>query len=88
MRNMFSGFFFILAAILSSVRWNPINGKLPGLMMLLVAGKMAYTCYQYDNETFVLRGWYVYVGLMVTAALHIMFNANPLIKPKEDKKKK
>jgi hypothetical protein len=69
--------------MLFTVRWNTINGKLSGLACIGSGANLAYTCFSVlDNSVFVLRPFYIYAGVLVLCGLHLMFNANPIVKAK------
>ena len=74
------GLLCILGLILFSVRWNTINGKLPGLTFILSGANTVYAAYLMDNSTFVLRPFHIYAGILVSAGLSIMFRANKTFK--------
>ena len=76
----------ILGAMLFSVRWNTINGKLTGLCVILGSANFAYLTWTADKEKFVPQPQYAYATTMGLAGLHLMFNANPMIKKADDKK--
>eukprot|EP00750_Incisomonas_marina_P016702 INCI19292.1.p1 GENE.INCI19292.1~~INCI19292.1.p1 ORF type:complete len:156 (-),score=22.23 INCI19292.1:201-611(-) len=80
---------FILAIgfILSTVRWNPTNGKLSGIGCIIAGINMAYAVLSLDDNQFVLRPSYVLAGIFVLAGLHTMFNPNPHL-PKPEAKGK
>ena len=61
-------------------RWNKLNGKAGGLGMIIAAANSASIGYAMDGgDLSVIRGWYVIAGLFSLAALHLMFNANPML---------
>lgn len=81
------GFMLTVGFMLTTVRWNPINGKLSGLGCLSCGINMAYTAFKtLDGGVFVPRLCYVYAGVMALAGLHIALNPNPMIKADEKKK--
>lgn len=81
------GFMLILGCMLFTVRWNTINGKMSGAACLIAAGNNAYTTFKhFDAEVFVLRPLYIYSGVLFLVGLHLMFNANPLIKASDKSK--
>ncbi|KAK3275163.1 hypothetical protein CYMTET_16689 [Cymbomonas tetramitiformis] len=81
MIRMMGGFLVILGCMLFTVRWNVVNGKLSGLACIGCGANMAFTMYsRLDAEVFVPRQFYVFAGLLPLVGLHLMFNANPIIK--------
>jgi hypothetical protein len=83
----FGCFALILACALFTVRWNTVNGKLVGLAFIATGANIAHSVFTVmDKETFVLRPWYPLAATMVLGGLHLMFNANPLLKAGEKKK--
>mmetsp|Transcript_14359 Transcript_14359/g.47166 ORF Transcript_14359/g.47166 Transcript_14359/m.47166 type:complete len:148 (+) Transcript_14359:830-1273(+) len=81
-------FFFTLYM----VRWNTVNGKGAGLGMLCASANAALVGRAMDGG-FKPRMWHVVAGLFLCTALHLMFNANPMLTSKmlaekEAKKKK
>ncbi len=69
-------FFF---CVLFIVRWNTVNGKAGALGCLIAAGNAVSIALAMDDRAFVLRGWYVLALVFVLAALHLAFNANPML---------
>ena len=87
MLKTFGCFALILACALFAVRWNTVNGKLVGLAFIATGANIAHSVFTVmDKETFVLRPWYPLAATMVLGGLHLMFNANPLLKAGEKKK--
>mmetsp|Transcript_38930 Transcript_38930/g.47138 ORF Transcript_38930/g.47138 Transcript_38930/m.47138 type:complete len:140 (-) Transcript_38930:838-1257(-) len=81
-------FLLIIGCMLFTVRWNTINGKLSGLACVGAAVNAAYCTYVVlDAEEFVPRPFYIYVVVLAITGLHLMFNANPVIKAADGKKK-
>mmetsp|Transcript_7480 Transcript_7480/g.9499 ORF Transcript_7480/g.9499 Transcript_7480/m.9499 type:complete len:136 (-) Transcript_7480:1589-1996(-) len=74
------GLLVILGCALTTVRWNTINGKLTGLAFIGIAGFIAYITFQSDKESFILRPFYIHAAVFIIVGLHLMFNANPLLK--------
>lgn len=62
----------VLACMLSTVRWNDVNGKLSGIAFLLVAGVSTYLQYEYDKKTFLMRPLYVLALLCVITFVHLV----------------
>ena len=87
MIRILGGFMLILGCMLFTVRWNIINGKLSGLACIGCGANIAHTVFKLDDEKFVLGPFYCYAGLLVLVGLHLMFNANPMIKSADAKKK-
>jgi hypothetical protein len=82
------GFLVIIGCMLFTVRWNTINGKLSGLASIGCATNIAYTTFNFfDKGSFILRSNYIYAGVLFLAGLHLMFNANPIIKVDSKKNK-
>ena len=87
------GLMLILFAMLFSVRWNTVNGKMSGLFALLAAANLvqnvlgghealvadvqAAAAGDYAGKFSLLH---VQAAVLVVAGLHLMFNANPMIK--------
>lgn len=73
------GMMLIIGCMLFSVRWNPINGKLTGLVLALNGGLSAhYAFHLYDAGQVVLRPWYLYSLIMIGAGIKIFFFPNPM----------
>ena len=62
----------IIACMLSTVRWNDVNGKLSGIAFLFTAGVMTYLQYEYDKQKFLLRPLYLVALLCVISFLHLI----------------
>ena len=73
------GLLLIMAPTLYVTRWNTLNGKAAALGMLLAAGNTASLVLAMDSYVFVPRGWYIFVAMFVLSALHLAFNANPML---------
>ena len=73
-------FTFVIAMMLSGVKWNPANGKLSALGLFLASAVVAYNTYiVQDAGTFVPRPQYTYIVLLLLAGLHVgLFPSNPL----------
>lgn len=83
--RMFGGLLLIIGCMLFTVRWNTINGKLSGLACIIFGANTAHvTYYRLDQEVLVPRPFYVYAAVLTLGGLHLMFNANPLIKERKD----
>ena len=78
------GLFIVLGCMLFTVRWNTVNGKLSGFALIGSAINLAFAVYRMDNDTVVSRPSYAYAVLMVLTGIHLMFNANPVIKAKDN----
>ena len=68
-----------MAPTLFVVRWNVINGKAGALGFLIAAINSACIALKVDNYSFVARGWYVFTAAFFMAAVHLAFNANPML---------
>lgn len=78
------GLMTIVAMVLSSVKWNPINGKMSGLGGFIGAGYLVYGTLKADSTAIGI--FYVYAAFLFFGALHIFaFPSNPKLKPLEDK---
>ena len=79
-------FLLLVGSMLFSVRWNTVNGKACGLGCIGCGANIAHVTFsRLDKEVFVFRPFYIHAVLLVLAGLHLMFNANPVIKvPKKD----
>merc|ERR1711998_804722 len=73
------GALLIMAPTLYVTRWNKLNGKAAALGMLLAAGNTAKLVLAMDSYVFVPRGWYIFIAVFVISALHLAFNANPML---------
>lgn len=73
------GLLMFMFFTLFSVRWNVVNGKAGGLGCLIAGANAAHLAYAMDGQVFVPRGWYVIAALFFLAAMHLMFNANPML---------
>jgi len=84
--QIMGGFMMILGCMLFTVRWNTVNGKLSGLACILCAGNIVNDVLNtIDKGVFLLRPFYAYACVLVIAGLHLMFNANPLVKVEKTK---
>jgi hypothetical protein len=72
------GLFLFMGLVLFVNRWNTVNGKAGALGMVIAAVNSAAIGYGMDDGKFVFRGWYVFTGVFLLAALHLAFNANPM----------
>ena len=83
--QMTGGLLMTLGAMFFSVRWNPVNGKLGGLMAIIAGVNTAGATFgTLDNSSFVPRTSYITSAVLVLTGLHLMFNPNPM---KKDAKK-
>jgi hypothetical protein len=92
MLQMMGGFMVILGCMLFTVRWNTVNGKLSGLACIGCAANIA-TIFDVKSDlgpqiADKLSLIHIYTAVMLLAGLHLMFNANPLIKAADGKKSK
>lgn len=72
------GLVLIIGMMLSSVKWNPINGKMAGFGAFISLGYTIYSLFQADG-VFVPRLLYAYIGVILVGALHIFaMPSNPL----------
>ena len=60
--------------------------------MIIASANCAHIAWKMDGEQFVPRMWHGVAGMFFLAAMHLMFNANPMLtsamlKEKEDAKK-
>jgi hypothetical protein len=75
------GFLLILGCMLFTVRWNTINGKLSGLACIGCGVNIARSVFLIlDAGVFVMRPFYIYGVVLVICGIHLMFNANPIVK--------
>ena len=58
------------------VRWNTTNALSAFLGYFLAAVNAVYISYRMDGA-FILRGWHLFAGIYLLAALHMKFNPNP-----------
>jgi urea transporter len=65
--------------VLFVVRWNKINGKAAALGCVIASVNSAAIALKMDGYQFVPRGWYVFSAVFFLAALHLAFNANPML---------
>jgi hypothetical protein len=78
--KMYGMLLLVLWSMLFSVRWNPINGILPGLMLIGSGALVAHTTLnRFDAGKVVPRPFYVHAVIMVVAGLHLIFNPNPAL---------
>jgi len=73
------GLLVLMAPILFMVRWNVLNGKGAGLGFLIAAANSASIGLSMDDYTPTLRPWYLLAAFFVMTALHLAFNANPML---------
>ena len=74
-----AGLLLFMFPVLYVVRWNVLNGKAGALGCFIAAGNSAHIAWTMDEGVFVLRGWYLFSGFLVLTALHLAFNANPML---------
>ena len=82
------GFMVLLFAMLFSVRWNTINGKMSGLFSLLASANLVQHILG-GHEQFIAdvqnvaagacSPFHMYAVVLAIAGLHLMFNANPIV---------
>ncbi len=77
--RMVGGLLLFMAPVLFMVRWNTLNGKAGMIGCTIAAGTAAYNALLMDGFSFVLRGWWLLVLFFVLTALHLGFNANPML---------
>lgn len=87
------GLLMFMFPVLYVVRWNKINGKAAALGCLVASGTIVHTSLSLDGFEFVPRSQYLFAAFLVLSALHLAFNANPMLtsamlKEKEDAKAK
>ena len=88
MIKLCGGFCLVIGCMLFTVRWNTLNGKLSGIALIGCAANIGMTVFhEFDGGVFVPRLYYVYSAVLALAGLHLMFNANPLIKAAADTNK-
>merc|ERR1712146_469720 len=73
------GLLMFMAPVLYVVRWNVLNGKAGALGCAIASANMVSIALALDGNTFVLRGWYVFAIFLLLAAVHLAFNANPML---------
>ena len=73
------GLLMFMAFVLFVVRWNVVNGKAAALGCTVAAINSASIAWTMDGSAFVPRGWYVFSGAFLLFALHLAFNANPML---------
>tara|TARA_B100000787_G_scaffold109228_1_gene81250 strand:- start:215 stop:478 length:264 start_codon:yes stop_codon:yes gene_type:complete len=69
----------LLSPVLFVVRWNKLNGKAGALGLFIAAGNTAMLALRMDDFAFVLRGWYLFVAMLILSGMHLAFNANPML---------
>jgi len=85
--QVMGGFMVVLGCMLTTVRWNTINGKLSGLACLGCAANLA-SVVGVPGSIDGLSLFHVYSIVALLAGLHLMFNANPMIKAATENKDK
>lgn len=68
-----------MGVVLYCVRWNTLNGKAAAIGATTIAINTALIGWNMDNQTFVLRGWYVFSAFFALGALKLCFFANPML---------
>lgn len=85
------GLLLFMAPVLFVNRWNTINGKAGGLGCFIASINSAAIAWGMDGAL-VPRGWHVFSVMFFLAALHLAFNANPMLTSsmlaEKEKKKK
>merc|ERR1712187_312372 len=79
MARFMGGLFLFLSFALFTVRWNSMNGKLTGFGLILAAINTVSLTMGMDNNEFVLRTSHLMALYFVLTALHLAFNANPML---------
>jgi hypothetical protein len=75
------GLMLFIGTVFSAVKWNPMNGKMPGLAAFFVAGHTGYNAFKADAQEFAPRFFYVYAFVLLIGAFHIcVAPSNPLPK--------
>lgn len=65
----------------SGVKWNPVNGKMAGMGILITTAYTTYSIFKADADVFVPRLLYIYAALLFLGGLHIFaFPSNPMPK--------
>ena len=77
--RMIGGLLLFMAPVLFMVRWNTLNGKAGMIGCFTAAGVAGYNALAMDEFAFVLRGWWLLVAFFILTALHLGFNANPML---------
>jgi hypothetical protein len=71
----------VVGFMLFTVRWNPVNGKLPGLALLGCAANIGMTTFNgIDGGVFIPRLLYVHAAVIAVAGIHVIIHPNPAIK--------
>ena len=77
------------------VRWNKVNSMAAVAGCVVSAINYAYIGLKMDNNTFVLRPWYIISAVFLAGAYHFAFHSNPMLtsadllkKEKEEAEKK
>ena len=73
------GLLMFMFPVLFMVRWNKLNGKGGALGCVIASANAVSIALTLDDYQFKLRQWYVFAGMMFLAALHLAFNANPML---------
>jgi hypothetical protein len=68
-----------MGIIMFCTRWNTKNGKGAAIGTLAIAINSALIAWNMDNQTFVLRGWYIFAGIFLAGTIHMAFFANPML---------
>jgi len=81
-----AGILLTIGMAFSSVKWNPVNGKMSGLAGLITIGVTAFSSFKADGDAFVPRLFYVYLAILFVGVIHIfLFGSNPLVKKVDPK---
>lgn len=76
-----AGILLTIGMAFSSVKWNPINGKMSGFAGLITVGVTAYSSFKADGDAFVPKLFYVYLAVLFVGTIHIfLFPSNPVVK--------
>ena len=73
------GLLMFMFPVLYVVRWNTLNGKAAALGCLIAAATSAHIALTMDNFAFRMRPWYIFSFMMFVGAMHLSFNANPML---------
>lgn len=76
------GLLMLLAPIFFVVRWNTVNGKAAAIGCGIGAINSAVIAFNMDGGKLVFRGWHVFSLVLTVCAVHMAFNANPMLTSK------
>lgn len=78
--KLLAGLFLTIGFAFSSVKWNPLNGKMAGVGGFIASVVVVNTQFAADGS-FIPKLFYAYIAVLLIGSVHIcVFPSNPLVK--------